>query len=338
MVAGSQRIQQRWAEQNKAGSIQPLISGVVSPLLTTCHICPEVDEIQHFTPPKICEPDTGSFQVWVDGGLVEVKGARKFVRVKATSAIRGRVSGFSSGSRRRLMRFMAKMRTDVLPVFCTLTYPGEFSVDYRRWKNDLHKFYRRFRRAYPGGSFIWRLEPQKRGAPHFHLLIYGVDMTPDFLGWVCESWYRAVGSGDLKHLKWGADVQRIRSQRGVRSYVSKYIAKKQSEPDSTSLEISSAAVAGVDWTEVGRWWGIRSGSNLPLSAVIGASGLDGDDTQRVIRVMRGFLRSRAFGISGVLKSITMFTDAPLQWLDVIVANCGGAFPSTGSFMHLEGYT
>lgn len=338
MSNGSQRIQQRWAEQAKAGSIQPLLPGVVAPLLTTYHICPEVEKANHFKPENICQPETGSFQVWVDGGLIEVKGARKFVRVKASTAVRGRVTGFSAGSRRRLMRLMAKMRSDVLPVFVTLTYPAEFPVDYRRWKNDLHKFYRRFARAYPEGAFIWRLEPQKRGAPHFHLLIYGVEMSPEFSAWVGDSWYRAVASGDPKHLQWGSNVQRVRSQRGVKFYVGKYIAKRQNEPDPTSSETSSASFGDVDWSQVGRWWGIRSGSNLPFSDVIRASGLDGVGTQRVVRVMRGFLRSRSQRISSVLKSITMFTDAPLQWLDLVVSQCGGSFPSMGSFKHLEGFT
>lgn len=338
MLADSQRIKQRWLEEEKVGTIQPLLPAVVDPLLTTFHIDRKVDEVNHFKPPNVCVPDSGSFQVWVDGGLVEVKGARKFVRTKASTSVRGRVGGFSSGARRRLMRFMAKLRTDVLPVFCTLTYPADFPVDSRQWKYDLRKFAERFSYHFPQGSFIWRLEPQKRLAPHFHLLLYGVEFNQELVLWMREAWYRVVASGDPKHLEWGVDVQRVRSQRGVRFYVGKYIAKKQVEPDLVASEISQAPFSYVDWAQVGRWWGIRGGSNLPFSSSVGASGLDGKDTQRVIRIMRGFLRSKSFRISGVLKSVTMFTDAPLQWLDVIVANCGGAFPSMGSFKHLEGFT
>lgn len=332
----------RWADQEKVATIQPLIPGVVAPLLTTFHIDRKVDEVVHFVPPVSREG--GSFRVWVDGGLVEVKGSASGVKRfmegngKSKCYIRGRVSGFSAASRRRLMRFMAKLRTDCLPVFVTLTYPGEFPVDYRRWKYDLRKFAQRFSYHFPQAAFIWRLEPQKRGAPHFHLLIYGVDYTSDFASWCASSWYRVVASGDPKHLEWGSNVQPVRSQRGVRFYVGKYIAKKQVEPDSTSSEVSSSGNEVVDWSQVGRWWGVRAGSNLPFSSAIGASGLDGHVAQRVMRVMRGFLRSRTFRISGLLKSLTMFTDSPLQWLDCIEGCSGGEFPSTGSFRYLEGFT
>lgn len=273
--------------------------------------------------------DSGSFAIWVDGGLIKVskpKG-RKITRVRSSK--RGRVFGFSAGARRRLMRKIAELRSDAMPLFATLTYPADFPSDYREWKVHLDKFAKRFNREYPGGAFVWRLEPQKRGAPHFHLLVYGVAMSDSNVDWFHHAWYHSVGSGDLKHHRWGVDIQQLRSARGVRSYVGKYIAKKQG-----GSKYGIDAVTGqqmVDWSLVGRWWGVRYSENLPESELFQARGLSYAQSNNFIRSMRRYLHSQGQRVSGVLSSLTIFVNNPKQWAVNLTGLIGDPYIASGSF-------
>lgn len=136
--------------------------------------------------------------------------------------------GFSSASRRRLIREMSRVRVGALQgYFVTLTYPSVWSDDWRRWKRDLASWRKRLLRKWPqiaGG--VWRVEFQRRGAPHYHLIVWvSAPLPPAFKLWLSRSWYEVVGSGDVKHLRAGTQLQALDSRRAVRLYVSKYVAK-----------------------------------------------------------------------------------------------------------------
>lgn len=173
---------------------------------------------------------------------------------------RGMIQTFSYASRRRLMRQVAKIRLDVPTLFVTLTYPDEFPSDPSRWKRDLKNFAARLKRSYQNASFIWRLELQTRKsgqnagsiAPHYHLLLYGVDtsdqiLLDNFREWLSLAWYEIVDSGDAKHLRAGTNCTVMRSPRGVMSYASKYLGKTEKG----------------DEEGVGRYWGVYYRSDLP---------------------------------------------------------------------------
>jgi hypothetical protein len=123
----------------------------------------------------------------------------------------------------------------------TLTYPAAYPGTWQTWKRQLDTWLKRVRRRLPSCGGTWKLEPQRRGAPHFHLLLVN---TP-FLAkeWLSSSWYEVVGSNDPRHLAAGTNVQQARSHRGVVAYASKYVAKAEKLPES--------------WVDgVGRWWGV----------------------------------------------------------------------------------
>lgn len=342
MNKNSERIQARWAEDAKGGTIEGLIPGTQPLLLTYVHTSPlsgsgslrskRSQEALSFTPQVQAPAGTGSFEIWVDGGLMVVKHPKIHVHSdKQTPHWRGTVNGFSAKARRRLMYMMAKLRSDTLPLFVTLTYPSEFERDYRQWKNDLDKFARRFHRKFPDGAFIWRLEPQRRGAPHYHLLVYGVSMSGDNVRWFHEAWYGSVASEDAKHYQWGVHVDAVRSSRGVRAYVGKYIAKRQAIPDPAEAETEESGSTPVDWVHVGRWWGIRYAHNLPEAERFSATGLDKDNSSKLMRAMRGYLRSKGVRVSGNLPSLTMFVDSPQNWVASIEGLIGGIYKGSGSF-------
>ncbi len=161
-------------------------------------------------------------------------------------AIRGRVCGFSKASRRRLLRRFAKLDRDARPVMITLTYPAAWDPDWRGWKKHLDNWFRRFFRFFPHAAAIWKLEYQKRGAPHFHLLVWNVPCSVAVKAWVSKSWFDVVGSGDDKHLRAGTRVELVRSWRVASAYCAKYLGKLDAE-------------RRLD----GRIWGIRNPGNLP---------------------------------------------------------------------------
>lgn len=164
-------------------------------------------------------------------------------RLRGRMPKRGAVSGFSRSSQQRL-RVLTNSLPDTLPLplFVTLTYPNEWPGDAARWKKDLHVMLVLLSDNFDKPTIIWKLEPQERGAPHFHLAIY----TEEFMGpkWLARKWYRIVGSGDRKHLKAGTSVERARTRRGSVSYMAKYIGKQ--------------FVAPMGWEHVGRYWGVRN--------------------------------------------------------------------------------
>ena len=150
---------------------------------------------------------------------------------------RGRVVGFSRGSRSRLMQRMASLPRERLcmPWFVTLTYPAVYPDDPAVWTAHRRAFLRRLYYEYGTCAVIWRLEPQRRGAPHFHLMVFSdkpmaIPLTGRpglWWGDLSQWWYDIVGSNDPWHAIHGVrDVQRVRSWNGVMSYASKYLAKE----------------------------------------------------------------------------------------------------------------
>lgn len=202
----------------------------------------------------------GSASFWVGASLVRVKrpSPNDLLRVSAKSVggKRSYVSGFSNSSRLRLMRLLATLRRDCVPVFITLTYPSTWPDTPKDWKRHLDNFRRQLFRLYPDAAIVWKLEAQRRGAPHFHLMLYGVyEIQPGFLSWVSSTWYRVVGSGDERHLKAGTRVEYLRSYRGAMSYAAKYM-------DKTVDDLPE------EWGRPGRFWGVCGRDNLPTGEIV----------------------------------------------------------------------
>lgn len=243
---------------------------------------------------------------------------------------RGAVSGFSSKSRSRMLSLVASLNASIHPQFVTLTYPHEWDNDPLAWKSDLDTFGKWLRRAYPGASFIWKLEPRERGAPHFHLLAYGIP----FLPWqnVAVRWAEIVNECKLpknypvekgkygahlfhewarnsienydvaNHVVAGVKVEAIRSRNGVMRYCSKrYMGKECALPDG--------------WEKVGRFWGVVGRKNLPRSQVMEVE-ISREAFAKVRRTAR-----RWFASKGMIRrghgALTLYTAAHWQWVRVL---------------------
>ena len=214
--------------------------------------------------------------------------------------VRGEVKGFSNDSRLRLMRLVAGVKRGAeLPLFITLTYPNSFP-DARSSKKHLDTFFKRFARAFPAHGSIWKLEPQKRGAPHYHLLTWGCQLEA-VQGFVPGAWFEIAGGGDLKHLTWHQGgfknqhcVQAVYSYNGVIKYAEKYLGK--------TFEVEG-------WKQAGRFWGVVNRDNVPLGELIQKE----VPRKKAIEIMR--YQRRFTGRKGHnKKSQTIFCDAD-QWIE-----------------------
>jgi hypothetical protein len=233
--------------------------------------------------------------VWVGGSLIKAQRVLRFSESKGGGAggKRGKAT-FSKASRRRLMRLLATLPRDMVPVFVTLTYPGEYTQDSHQWKRDLDRFAKRFVRAFPGAFFVWRLEFQRRGAPHYHLMVYGADYT-QLLQWVGSNWYEVVRSGDERHLRAGTRVEKLRNIGGAYRYAAKYLGK----------------VDQVAYEGVGRWWGVVCRDNMEQAQIKPVIiPLTQHAACELMRYMRRYarLRSRAY------RSLTIICDAEYWFL------------------------
>ena len=92
-----------------------------------------------------------------------------------------KITGWSRRSRARMVATMAELDLAPLlmqqdePAMVTLTYPGDWEAVAPHGpavKAHLRAFFKRFERAWgmPWRG-VWKLEFQRRGAPHFHLLM-----------------------------------------------------------------------------------------------------------------------------------------------------------------------
>ena len=224
---------------------------------------------------------------------------------------RGVVRGFSRGSRRRLLSTLNKVSKTHLQsaLFVTLTYPGVWPDAWERWKRDLDAMGKRIRRQFPGCSFVWRLEYQRRGAPHFHLMLFGVPFVP--ASWLARSWYEIVGSGDSRHLAAGTEVRRVRNFRSVIGYAAKYLAKGKSDDD-----------ARTD----GRVWGVVGRSDLPIE-IVGVT-LSAQAFYKMRRYLRKWVEGKThkkwFSARGKFDGITVYflSDEALRLLGQVLVECG----------------
>ena len=161
--------------------------------------------------------------------------------------LKKKVTHFSDKSRRNLSKVLARVRwkyyEDVY--FLTLTYHNDYPSSPEVAKIDLFNFLKSLLYHFPEIDYLWKLEFQQRGAPHFHIIIFfrkdSVSIPPHlFSQEILPLWLQQQGCG-CNHCKHHAiRVDRVSSYRKCSWYVQKYIAKDAYNP---SLE------------SAGRFWG-----------------------------------------------------------------------------------
>ena len=161
------------------------------------------------------------------------------------SRIRGDIVRFSKRSSRRLL-FLVRNTEGLFKTWIDLTYQGEnFPKDGRVIKKQLDIFLKWLRRR--GAKYLWRLEFQERGAPHFHLLV-----SSDFIHYreIAEEWDGIIGNdwkGRGEKHSASTKVGAISSQAQLYYRVAKYLGK-----------VGQSEVPEC-FKKVGRFWGCTTG-------------------------------------------------------------------------------
>ncbi len=201
------------------------------------------------------------------------------------------ITEFTDKSRYRLLHTVKNVACD-FGTMVTLTYPADWSKDGKTVKLHLRAFLKRLLRKWPGIQGVWFLEFQKRGAPHFHLLLslklwdlgkliekkrnhkgkgQKVFRTVKIYQELLSSWwFEIVNSGDVKHLRAGCAVEVIEEEQGALRYAACHAAKPHQKK------------VPADYQDVGRFWGVIGGVKASCievqacdaSAVFGKLGVD----------------------------------------------------------------
>lgn len=249
-------------------------------------------------------------RIEAQGRLLYVKSIGQSDDVWLGRGRRGSVQTFSVGSRMRLLRKFARLRViegdgyRSKVTFITLT--AREHLHPRVIKKFAQSLFKRVSRKYPSLSVVWRLEFQKRGAPHLHCVCFNAPWIDRM--WLVAAWGELVGQVNPV-----VDIRRVKSSRQLISYVSKYVAKVG---DSSLLDIGTKNAGpygrweGMD-SGVGRIWGVWNAKSLPFDDLVTALvPLDGSWW-----MIRGYCRKFYEHISDdEMSGFTVFTDDPYHAL------------------------
>ncbi len=200
---------------------------------------------------------------------------------------RGKVKGFSRGSRRNLLRRLASINRRAFRNFkgqlisVTLTYPSEYPEDPKVCKNHRKALCKRLQRKYGEFAAFWRLGIQKRGAFHFYLLLF----VPRSFGrvgklrrFISSAWYEVCGEVSEVHLRVGTRVEQIRKWKQAASYAERYLAKEEEFPKEL---------------KTGRIWELWNEKFLPIQWETVKVSLQ--DAYKIRRVFRKLAKRRGMG-------------------------------------------
>jgi hypothetical protein len=169
-------------------------------------------------------------------------------------------------------------------------------------------------------AVLWKLEPQKRGAWHFHAIAWGLPYMPgaDLL----QLWREVTGDDTITQIK----IEPLATARKARSYVAKYVGKV------ITCDLSRVALAillkqpawyifalALDYlpnlpaaTKPGRFWGIehRALINWAVLEIVSlvSSGAFFDIKRAARRKWQGINGNKHQGF-------TLYVHDPTQWLD-----------------------
>jgi hypothetical protein len=213
---------------------------------------------------EVCEPmPAGQYG---PGKLVKVK------RHVSTGGGRGVITQWSADSRLNMVEKMCSVdwspvvapeRKGWRPAMVTLTLPGDWQAvapSAAAFKKITERFWMRWSRRWGKPECVWKLEFQRRGAPHLHIYT-AIPPGRDFQQWLSTTWYECVGSGDERHLRagtgvdWGEGV-RASDPKRLAVYFLKRAAGHNLKGSSKEYQHRVPQI----WAEsggAGRFWGVK---------------------------------------------------------------------------------
>lgn len=215
-------------------------------------------------PPDCFVPKTATIQIYENMLKIRVPSQQPSHLIDAR---RGAVSLEFGGKKRK--RFLDKFNAWVVPgvnlVFVHLTYPSEYDQDWHTWKLHLKTFKEHLQRRFPEVQGFWKLELQRRGAPHYHLVLDLMQKCSirRFRMWLDAVWARIAHDLDQYGGKYACRAEIVTSIRHARNYVAKYMGKVSFAPVNDDGEVIDSS--GMRDT-IGRLWGVVGKPNCPVVA------------------------------------------------------------------------
>lgn len=221
------------------------------------------------------KPSPRLFKIWKKGARADFpgipnEGGSTNQRLPVATA-RGEILTFSRSSRLNLMRTLATVETAASAYTMALTLPGKFEHLSRAFvKRCFLRLCDNFTAKaakdpdFRNVSFFWKQELQKRGAIHFHLLIYGVTNYDESSNhakvhhWIAGKWNElvAVGideEGRHAHLAWHRHLTNFEEVKNIHGYFAKYLGKDEKDL------VAEEPIPG-------RWWGRINSKAVPFAA------------------------------------------------------------------------
>lgn len=224
-------------------------------------------------PSKEKKENSSKVEIIAQGRLLKVKAIGLECDLRGGGS-RGDVTVFSPQSRLRLLRLLASVSPSAVNGFrhrCSfLTLTTRAYHHPRQFKEFMRAFFKRLGRKAPRLAIVWRLEYQKRGAPHLHLIVYNAPFIDK--KWIQEKWGEIVGQ-----LRPFTRIESIKSYKHLMSYASKYAAKVEDSGFNT-VTYQADGIGQLEYGHMtpGRVWGVYNRLCLPFAEKkVAAIPLDG---------------------------------------------------------------
>ena len=219
--------------------------------LTTAHIGPHPPSrpLESTSPPK-----PGRLEIARGGTFLHLLG-QSYVPERQGRGVRAGITDFTRSSQRRMRHRVESLNWEAalkpqqtLQWFLTLTVHQDMSLE------DAHRamkaWRRRLYRLVPSTLAVWKLEAQRRGAPHYHLILVvdgnevlsavGCELRREseagellldlmrmrFQDWALRSWRECTGQPTITQVR----LEDPRSWNGIRGYLVGYMSKKHAVP------------------------------------------------------------------------------------------------------------
>ncbi len=181
---------------------------------------------------------------------------------------RGKARAYSESSRRNFCKFLNNIGP--LKFMLTITYPETFPDDVNIIKKDLKSILNKIRKQ--GAEYLWVIEFQRRGAPHFHILLDRPVPTDS----LAKLWSRRTAAPST-----AVHLSPVQSWIGIRRYF-------------TSPRKWCQQHLPPSWQEdLGRWWGHSRGLKAePVKTIKGDTPENRDRVLTLARTARRIDRHR----------------------------------------------
>jgi len=197
-------------------------------------------------------PLTAEYKIIVYNNLIKIESKHKNPSNPGNCKnIERKIKTFSENSRRNLSKHLCKIRFDSYNErwFVTLTFHNEIPNSQSTMKKIIDKFNKRLHRVNFFLDYVWKLEYQKRGAPHLHYLL----LFPKRLSYksrtqlasiIQRAWIECVGDNDELFKRLSVNIRQVGNNNKTVNYLMKYIDKLDDETHEHNL---------------GRFWAISKG-------------------------------------------------------------------------------